>query len=167
MKKYYDSLRNPRGRNKIIPPAVVGAAIVGVAFAAFGTPGNSEKARPIVSPESELAPSDVFTGTSEFGGSESGWGQGAAERAIRNALEKGIPAVLDQSMTKAEVEDVIRTLPIYEQAGDVLEIAYSHDKDAMPDVGDELKAQVKVETDEHGISYRVVDGEIIDLPNNQ
>lgn len=106
----------------------------------------------------------------KFGGSESGWGHGAAEKAIHVAVKEGLTKVGvmtdDVSSEKLDIEKVVSELPVYEQAELVLEMAGY--ENVSPDEGDVLVVGVDVTLDtEDGVSYEVTDAHIEDLHNNQ
>ncbi|HEY0965647.1 MAG TPA: hypothetical protein VGE13_04155 [Candidatus Saccharimonadales bacterium] len=162
MKNVYDSLRSPRNRNKLIPPAIVASVVGGVALAAIASPDSPEKA-PYVEVSASAHGEDVI------GRSESGWIEGAATRAVEEALEKGIAKVLAESGIDggaSSVQAIMKDLPTYTKVGDAIEKA-GDDKDFIPDSGDKFAVDLEVTAAGKDISYEVTDAYIVDLPNNQ
>lgn len=115
------------------------------------------------------------TATAEIGGSESGWTQGAAERALQTALYNGavdafaninVSDGTEFTITTEEIKEIVEALPTYDQAGEVLDEA--NVGDVIPDKGDKLSVEVAVTADtDKRVEYEIVSAHIKDIPNNQ
>lgn len=151
-------------------PAVLVAGGVGGYAAHEGLSADNET-HPEVATASASATVSVETQV-EFGGSDEGWGHGAAEKAIRESLVTGLTHMSievspDHEKTpELDIQHVIETIPIYDEAEAVLKMAgYG---DTLPDAGDKLVVDMEVTLDDDNkVSYEVKDAEIIDLSNNQ
>ena len=111
--------------------------------------------------------------STEFGGAESGWGHSTATSLIEEAIDKGVHETvfdLDQDgepdISEKETEEIIGQIPTYRQANELLDKA-GYDE-SLPEEGDILQATIAVTTDtDKNVSYKVIDAEIKDIPNNQ
>ena len=117
-------------------------------------------------------------GSSEFGGSESDWGHGAAENLIRKAVYEGaVNAYVSVSAGSAvettedvDLREIVDALPVYDQATELLEMAGYNE--VTPDEGDILKAIVDVTVEQETgskpvVTYQVTNATIEDITNNQ
>lgn len=109
--------------------------------------------------------------TTKIGTSESGWTHGAAHRALESAVYEGATEAFsrmdgDFTITDDEIASIVKELPMYDQAGDVLSKADI--ADVVPDDGDLLSVEVAVtaDSDKH-VEYEIIDAHIEDVPNNQ
>ena len=137
---------------------ITGAAVIGVHEITKDNPEDAFFAEATVPVQS----------SEEFGGSDEGWGQGTAERAIKNAVEKGIEQIEIKSteFDNIDVSKVIEDLPVHDQAAEALDTA-GYGK-VLPESGDELVIEVAVTADSTGaVSYEVTDAKINDFVNNQ
>lgn len=167
-------------RRMVVPIALLGAGSVLATTASRGENQDDESTAGKASASASASATMLTTGTETFGGSDTGWGQGTAESAIEEAVEDGIDetagkvtvgAVPDMANTEQEPILEIDEDMLMKQGQKALEIAgYS---DILPDVGDELKVDVQVtrtvdnDEDTPGLSFEVVDAEIVDNKNNQ
>ena len=106
----------------------------------------------------------------ELGNSETGWGHGAAEKAIHLALRESLQkiAVLesDGSGEPLDIDEVLAELPVYDQAEAALEMA--HYDEMLPDAGDTLSVELTTTLDSKDkAAYEITDAQINDLKNNQ
>lgn len=124
------------------------------------------------SPEAsgEMTAHVMARATTAFGGAESDWGHGTAERLIREALSRGVPLAFSKmnttkDMSSEEIDEIVEELPVFEQADEALEIA-GYD-DIVPDVGDKMTVTIDVTADssEH-VSYEVTAAQIEDVPES-
>lgn len=107
----------------------------------------------------------------ELGGSDEGWGHGAAENLIRRNLANGVAKALSrqaeyESDPDDHVVEIVESVPVYEQAD--LALKKAHYQDVAPDEGDKLSIQMNVTLDpDNKVSYEIVEAEIEDISNNQ
>lgn len=106
----------------------------------------------------------------EFGKSKTGWGHGTAEKAIQEALTDGLSrvsiATTPGENQPLDIEQVLKTIPVYDQAEMVLELA--NYAEIAPDPGDELRVGLDVTLySGNKVSYDITGAEIQDIPNNQ
>jgi|GEM_PF-5978654 hypothetical protein len=110
----------------------------------------------------EVAVSASASATEAVGGEDSGWTQGAAERAIEAALAA---ATAHLSVNNIDFTEKINELPTYDNASKAVEMAL--EDGAIPDKGDKLRVDIEVTEDsDKNISYVVTDAELIDISNN-
>ena len=166
----YSSSENLTRRQKLLRR--VGAPLAAVAAIAAIHHGTSEHK----SPEQEATFAEVTNTvnvSTEFGGAESGWGHSTATSLIEEAIDKGVHETvfdLDQDgepdISEKETEEIIGQIPTYRQANELLDKA-GYDE-SLPEEGDILQATIAVTTDtDKNVSYKVIDAEIKDIPNNQ
>jgi hypothetical protein len=108
--------------------------------------------------------------TVELGNAETGWGYGAAERAIQSALIDGLNHIdvltPETPEEPVDIGAVVADLPVYEQANEALEMA-GYDQ-ALADSKDTLTVELDVKlTDDHTVTYEVTGATITDTPNTQ
>jgi hypothetical protein len=152
--------RKQKLARRFLPVALLAGGAVGVGVHEI-TKDNPEN-------DAFFAKATVSVQTSEeFGGSDEGWGQGTAERAIKEAVEKGIERIDIKSteFDNIDIPQVVEELPVLEQAAEVLETAGYNE--VVPDPGDELNVEVAVTADSTGdVSYEVTNAKITDITNN-
>lgn len=107
--------------------------------------------------------STTVTVSETVGGADSGWEQGAAERAIRKGL---VLAAARLSVNGIDFTEQVGELSTYDSAMKAVEMA--HEAGGIPDKGDKYRVTIEETEDSAGnIEYEVTDAEIIDIPNNQ
>ncbi len=144
-----------KNRNKL----AAAAALTGLAVAATHDSGEDAKKAQAPTPVESVS----ADGTDVIGRSDSGWDQGAAERAIEKGLEKATRTLGKKGI---DVGPQIAELPTYDNSMKAVEIA--REDGAVADKGDKMKVTIEVtaDSDSH-VSYEVKDAEIVDLPNSE
>lgn len=150
-------------KNKVTISALTFATLVAIAYNASAENNN-------VRPEHGPAPITAFGhGEEPIGRSESGWIDGAATRAVEQALKEGIEKALSKAGmdgSASSVQKIIDDLPTYTNVGKAIEKA-GEDNDFVPDPGDLFTVDLEVTAAGEDISYEITDATIIDIPNNQ
>jgi len=165
------SSENLTRRQKLLRRAVP------IAFLAAGTAGavgyELSQDNDIQPETSSAEVTTTVSVSTELGGAESDWGHGAATSLIEEAVAEGVDnAVFDldhdgkSDISEKETEEMLGQVPTYDQANQLLnEAGYNK---ALPDEGDILQATIAVTTDtDKNVSYKIIDAEIKDIPNNQ
>lgn len=101
--------------------------------------------------------------TETIGGEASGFTQGAAVRAIENALKDANSRL---SVDGIDFTKKISELSTYDSASKAVGMAL--EDGVIPDIDDKLRVDIEVTEDsDKNVSYVVTDAELIDIANNQ